>query len=176
MIFHSSFPGPRLPFWTSLTPFLTTLALAPRRPHDREPKYREPKMDSYYLRVGFFQRRLPCAVLLYGPLQLQVWAPSLLPASPLPTGPRKSAIHFLARTSFHSLSPLKYHLSPSRFWFHFQNLFLALQKATTSCEFSRAACSAENGVFIVDVRHIAKYALQRILHDSSEFIFMGTIT
>ena len=61
-----------------------------------------------------------CAASLHGPLQLQIWTPFPLPASLFPIVARQSATHLLTQLSFHFLSPLKDHLPPSRFWYHFQ--------------------------------------------------------
>jgi hypothetical protein len=58
------------------------------------------------------------AASLHGPLQLP---PFPLPAPFFLTVARQSAnTHLLTQPSFHFLSPLKDHLPPSRFWYHFQ--------------------------------------------------------
>jgi len=63
-----------------------------------------------------------CAVSLHGPLQLQIWAPFPLTASFFPTVARQSATHLLKQPFSHFASPLKDHLPPSHFWYHFQSV------------------------------------------------------
>jgi hypothetical protein len=143
---NAHFRDNRCRFQHPMTPFSTPLT--PRRPRNRKPQVlgscsRMPRnlpspltypLFHHFCRPKISQAQkwppttyalgLPniaaCAALLHGPLQLQIWNPFPFSAFLFPTIARQSAIYLLTQPSFHFLSPLKDHLPPSRFWYHFQ--------------------------------------------------------